>query len=99
MGDHLDGPSIHYVIDAPQFHYYWVHTVGTEFGDYMFMTTGKKLVWVIEWWIPQYISEWGRGFKIPGERFKDCLDNDPVTINKNVSGASMLNSISLTTIQ
>ena len=42
IGDHLDGSSIHYGIDVPQFHYDGVHIVGPDFNDYRLMTIGKN---------------------------------------------------------
>ena len=40
MGGHLDGYSIYYVIDVPQFQYYGVRIVGPEFDEDIFITVG-----------------------------------------------------------
>ena len=42
MGDHLDGCSIHYGIEVPQFHFDGIHTFMPEFYEYMLMTIGKN---------------------------------------------------------
>ena len=42
MGDHLDGSSIHYGINLPQFHHYGVQKNGPEFDDDMLMNIGKN---------------------------------------------------------
>ena len=41
MWQHLYVSSIHYGIDAPQFHYDGVHTVDPEFDEYIFTTIGE----------------------------------------------------------
>ena len=41
MGDQIDGSSIYYGIDVPQFQYDEFHTTRTEFDEYIFMTIGK----------------------------------------------------------
>ena len=42
MGDHLNGSPVHYLIDAPKFHYDGVHAVGPKFYEDMFINIGKK---------------------------------------------------------
>ena len=42
MCHHLHVSSIHDGIDAPQFHYDGVHTVGHDFDEDMLVTIGKN---------------------------------------------------------
>ena len=41
MGDHIDGSTIHYGINVPQFQYYGFYTVGPEFDEDMLMNIDK----------------------------------------------------------